>query len=261
MTDPMLLRSVSFETRDGDNEGDGLTLDGYAAVFNSPTRINSWEGVFDETIAPGAFKKSMRERTPVLQVNHGRSEDLPIGAIESLTEDARGLHVTARIFDVPDTALLREGIKAQAIHGMSFRFEVVKDEWRDAAGKLIKPEHLPAALYGADPADPTTVPMRTLREVRLYELGPVTYPAYGDTSVSLRSREAAALLTDPQVRAEVARLLAGTPSESSEDEGSSDEARAATPTEEPPPGTPSVRIPSPEARARALTLEGVLSHG
>jgi HK97 family phage prohead protease len=256
----MLLRSVSFETRDASTPGDGLTLDGYAAVFNSPTRINSWEGTFDETIAPGAFKKSMRERTPVLQVNHGRSEDLPIGAIESLTEDAKGLHVTARIFDVPDTALLREGIKAQAIHGMSFRFEVVKDEWRDAAGNLVPTDHVSNRLYASDPTDPTTILQRTLREVKLYELGPVTYPAYGDTSVSLRSREAAALLTDPQVRAEVARLLAGTPSESSEDEGSSDEGRAATPTEEPPQALPA-RIPSPEARARALALEGVLSHG
>jgi uncharacterized protein len=256
----MLFRSVPFETRD-DTDGDGLTLEGYAAVFNEPTRIDSWEGIFDEEIARGAFKKSMNERKPVLQVNHGRSEDLPIGSIERLVEDEQGLHVTARVFDVPDTALLREGIKAQAIHGMSFRFQVVKDEWRDSLGKLVKPDQVSARLWASDRTDPTTILKRTLREVKLHELGPVTYPAYAGTSVALRSQDIDVLLTDPQVRAALARRLEGTPSESSEAEGASDEGRAATEVEEPPQALPAARVPSPAARARALLLESESHHG
>mgnify|MGYP003433178331 CR=1 FL=1 len=54
MTDDILCRSVPFELRSGDDdERDGLTLDGYGAVFGSPTRIDSWEGTFDEEIARG----------------------------------------------------------------------------------------------------------------------------------------------------------------------------------------------------------------
>jgi len=55
MTD-MLSRDVPFELRAA---GDGLTLSGYAAVFNSPTRIDSWEGTFDESIARGAFAEGV----------------------------------------------------------------------------------------------------------------------------------------------------------------------------------------------------------
>ena len=41
-------------------EGDtGNTLVGYAATFDSTTRIDSWEGQFDETIQRGAFSKTI----------------------------------------------------------------------------------------------------------------------------------------------------------------------------------------------------------
>ncbi len=258
--DRALSRSVPFELREGDGEGDGLTLEGYAAVFDTPTRIDSWEGCFDETIAKGAFKKSLRERKPVLQVNHGRSEDLPIGSIESLEEDAKGLKVQARLFDVPDTALLRENLKAQSVNGMSFRFQVVKDEWRDAAGKIVKPEDIGHRLYSSDPGNPASILSRTLKEVRLYELGPVTYPAYPGTSAVLRSQDFDGLLSDPQVRARLVAALVGTPSESSEAAGASDEGRAATPTVE--PATPlAVFVPSPAARARGLLIESEYRNG
>ena len=49
-----LIRSVPFEVIRSDDGGDGLTLTGYAAVFDTPTRIDSWEGCFDESIARGA---------------------------------------------------------------------------------------------------------------------------------------------------------------------------------------------------------------
>ena len=52
-----LFRSVEFRA---EPSADGLTLEGYAAVFNAETVINSWEGNFREQIAKGAFA-----RTPV----------------------------------------------------------------------------------------------------------------------------------------------------------------------------------------------------
>lgn len=156
------------------DNGDGLTLEGYAAVFNSPTEIDSWEGRFTELIAPGAFKRSINARRPVMQFDHGQHPlfgSLPIADITKLAEDARGLFVRARVFDNWLTEPLRQAIQAQAVDGMSFRFSVVKDSWS---------------------RDKST---RTLHEVKLYELGPVVFPAYADTSVALRSLERATGLT------------------------------------------------------------------
>lgn len=264
MTDDMLCRSVPFEIRADAEAGDGLTLDGYGAVFGTPTRIDSWEGCFDEEISRGAFKKSLSERTPVLQFDHGRHPmvgSIPLGSFESLREDEQGLHVLARLHDNWLVQPVRDAIRSAAIPGMSFRFSVVKDEWRDATGALVKGDDVQRRLWASDASDPATILKRTLKEVRLYEVGPVVFPAYADTSVGVRSREILSALTDPQVRAELARALVGTPSEPSDAEGASGEGRAATSVEEPPEALPGKPVPSPEARKRDLILKGVLSHG
>lgn len=162
----LLTRACSFETRaDG---GDGLTLEGYAAVFDTPTRIDSWEGTFDEVIAPGAFAKSIRDRKPVMQFDHGHdiaTGSVPIGSIDDLREDKQGLFVRARLHDNARVEPIRQAIASGAIDGMSFRFQVVREEW--------------------DESEDT--PVRTIREVRLFELGPVVFPAYAATSVGVRS--------------------------------------------------------------------------
>ncbi|GAS93541.1 phage prohead protease, partial [Mycolicibacterium canariasense] len=101
-------------------------------MFNSPTRINSWEGDFDGQIAPGAFRKSLRERTPKFQFDHGHHPligSIPIGMIEDIHEDDRGLYVEARLGEHIIIDLIREAIASGAIDGMSFRFSVVRDEW------------------------------------------------------------------------------------------------------------------------------------
>ena len=259
MTDDMLCRSVPpFEIR-ADNEGDGLTLDGYGAVFGSPTRIDSWEGVFDEEIARGAFKASLKARTPVLQFDHGRHPmvgSIPIGSFETLREDEQGLHILARLHDNYLVGPVRDAIKSQAISGMSFRFQVVKDEWRDAAGKLVKPDDVSRLLWSSDPSDPDSILKRTLKQVDLFEVGPVVFPAYADTSVGVRSQELLSLLTDPQVRAEAARLVGTPPEEPRDAEGASgDEGHGEAAAEA------TRHVPSKEARNRDLTLKGVLSHG
>lgn len=262
-----LCREVSFELRAATDgaEGDGNTLDGYGAVFASPTRINSWEGIFDEEIARGAFKKSLAERTPVLQFDHGRHPmvgSIPLGYFETLAEDDRGLHVVAPLHDNWLVQPVRDAIKSKAIPGMSFRFSVVKEEWRTAAGELLTDDsEISRLLWAATEDAPSTILKRTLREVKLYEVGPVVFPAYTDTSVGVRSRELATLLSDPQVRAELACALVGTPSEPSEAEGASGEGRAATNDEEPPQALPGKPVPSSDARKRELIMKGVLSHG
>lgn len=165
----LLTRACTFEARAAADNSDGLTLEGYAAVFDTPTRIDSWEGTFDEIIAPGAFTKTIAERTPVMQFDHGRdvaTGSVPIGKIEELTEDKLGLFVRARLHDNPRVEPIRQAIASGAIDGMSFRFRVTREEWDETAGD---------------------VPVRTIREVELFEVGPVVFPAYAATSVGVRS--------------------------------------------------------------------------
>lgn len=184
----LVSRAVDFRAvADTGESGDGRTLEGYAAVFNTPTEINSWEGVFSEQIAYGAFRKTLRERTPVLQFDHGRdmrTGSVPIGSFESLSEDETGLHVVARLFDNPVVDPIRQAIEGGAISGMSFRFEIMRDEWRDTeTDKLIKADDLFDRLWTND--DPAKI-LRTIKEVRLFEAGPVVFPAYAETSVGVR---------------------------------------------------------------------------
>lgn len=159
----------SYEFRATGGTGDGRVLEGYAAVFDTPTRIRGWEGDFTETIRRGAFERSLTERTPVLQFDHGRDArvgSVPIGAIDEVREDDNGLFVRAHLFANDVVEPVRQAIAGKAIRGMSFRFEVPDggDTWsRDKKHREI---------HQADVA----------------ELGPVVFPAYDSTSVTVRRR-------------------------------------------------------------------------
>ncbi len=180
-------RAFDFETRSAGR--DGRTLEGYAAVFNTRTRIAATGGDFDETILPGAFARSLKTRTPVLQFEHGRDPRVgavPIGAIEALSEDSRGLHVKATLYDNPVVEPVRQAIMGNSIKGMSFRFGVPDggDTWtRERAG----------------------LELREIRDADVHELGPVVFPAYDTTTVSVRSLLAG---LDPEERAALIRELA-----------------------------------------------------
>lgn len=205
-----LERTAAFTLRaDDDEPGDGLTLDGLAATFGQPTEIDSWEGTFSEQIRKGAFRKTLRERQPVLQFDHGHHPligSIPIGAITDLRETDEGLAVQARITDNWLMAPVRDAIAEGSITGMSFRFSVVRDEWHDAAGKRVRPDELQSLLWDAGERGPL---MRTLVEVRLHELGPVVFPAYASTSVGVRAANLAAeIRSDEELRREVRAALA-----------------------------------------------------
>lgn len=204
-----LERSAAFDIIRADEGSDGLTLEGYAAVFDTPTRIDSWEGEFDEQLARGAFRKSLRERTPRLQFDHGRHPvvgSIPIGVFTELSEDDQGLHVIARLTDNWLVQPVRDAIRDGGIDGMSFRFSVVREEWRDVDGKLIKADELGRLLW--DPGERGPL-QRTLKEVKIAEAGPVVWPAYEATTVGVRARDmASAIGHDEQLRRQVQRALA-----------------------------------------------------
>jgi len=184
-----LYRDVPFEIRAAEDTGDGLTLTGYAAVFNRSTMIDNYEGRFEERIRPGAFKRSINAKMPVLQFEHGRHPllgSMPLGQITKLREDEHGLYVEARLADNWLIQPVRDAIASGSIDGMSFRFQVVRDSV-DESGNI---------------------PVRTLEEVKLLELGPVVFPAYESTSVGVRSADLSPLFSLPQNdRQAIARAL------------------------------------------------------
>jgi len=167
----MCIRAFGFEVEERSRTSDGRTLEGYAAVFNAPTRIAAIGGDFDEVITHGAFTRSIRQRMPVLQFEHGRDPRVgavPIGSIDDLSEDSQGLHVRATLFDNPVVEPVRQAIAGRAIKGMSFRFNVVDggEAWQRRSGD---------------------VDLRTVGDADVHELGPVVFPAYDSTTVSVRS--------------------------------------------------------------------------
>lgn len=175
MSDKTVIeRSVELDVSEfrAADTGDGLTLSGYAAVFDTPTRIDSWEGLFDEQFARGSFKKTIGERTPIIQFNHGRDAaigEVPIGVFTTLREDAKGLYVEARLHDNQHVQPVRDAIASGALTGMSIRFRALGEKID------IKPD----------------IPMRTVTEAQLFEAGPVTFPAYATTSVGVRDDQTA----------------------------------------------------------------------
>ena len=164
------IRSVPFEVTGA--SGDGLTLEGYAAVFNRTARIADRQGDFDEQIAPGAFAESLARKTPVLMFEHGKHPligSMPLGRIQDAHEDEQGLFISARLSDNWLIQPVRDAVKDRAVTGMSFRFYAPSAEdqrWEKRDGQ---PD------------------LRTLLRLDPPELGPVVFPAYEPTTASVRS--------------------------------------------------------------------------
>jgi hypothetical protein len=184
-----VVRAGSLHRADEDTESDDLgRLYVRFSPFDTWYEINSyWEGRFLERTVPGAFKKTAREAkrsdglysTKVLY-NHGT--DFHIGdkmlavpdRFEEVQED--GYHGPLIEGDLLDTSYNRDllpGLKRSA-YGSSFMFTVIREEWN------AEP----------DPSDynPDGIPERTIREVRAFEAGPVTWPASPTATSGMRSR-------------------------------------------------------------------------
>ena len=158
-----------------DNETDTRTLVGYAAVFfraDDPGTEFALAPDYTERIAPGAFTRAIRESDDVRALfNH--SSDHLLGRTGSgtlrLSEDARGLRYEIDLPNTSTAAEVRELIARGDLTGSSFAFTVDEQEHQETAGKII----------------------RTVTSVTLYDVGPVTYPAYEATTVDTRSIDAA----------------------------------------------------------------------
>ena len=146
---------------------EGNTAHGYAALFNTVTNL----GWLDEQIEPGAFDEA--DMTDVRALfNHDPSMLLArtTSGTLKLSVDEKGLRYE---FDIPDTSAgrdLKELLARGDISQSSFGFTIDQEDWEQRMG---------------------TKPKRKIKKVkRLFDVSPVTFPAYTDTSVALRSLDA-----------------------------------------------------------------------
>ncbi len=160
---------------------------GYPAVFNQMSDLLF--GSFRERIAPGAFTETVQMDDIRALFNHNADKLLarrsPRHESLMLREDETGLYMAfappAVSYATDLTELVRTGLVDQG----SFQFEVLDDTWDEVDKELI----------------------RTLVKVRLYDVSPVTFPAYPSTNVKVRAAiEAAGIPADPIERALIHQL-------------------------------------------------------
>jgi HK97 family phage prohead protease len=158
------------------NSGLAGRIGGYAAVYNSRSeKLVDANGGFYETIAPGAFGRSLAQDDVRALWQHNTDQVLgrkSAGTLR-LSEDARGV---AFELDLPNTTAGKDAaelVRRRDVTGMSFGFMVSKERW--STGKDAKGN---------------SVDMRTVTEGELLEISPVSWPAYKATTVSLRKKGA-----------------------------------------------------------------------
>lgn len=154
------LGTVELRSDDGEQR-----ISGYAAMFNT---LSENLGGFREQIHAGAFDRVLTDDVRAL-FNHDPSFILGRTTAGTLQLDADATGLRYRI-DPPDTQYARDlhkSIERGDVTQSSFAFQVGEDDWsEDDDGRLI----------------------RTIHSIkRLFDISPVTYPAYPDTSVAARN--------------------------------------------------------------------------
>lgn len=153
-----------------ETEGDKPVLVGHAAVFDTLS-LEMWG--MREQIAPGAFTESLGKDDIRALWNHDAGAVLgrqQAGTL-ALSEDKTGLAVR---IDVPDTQIGRDAvtsIERGDVSQMSFGFRVLEDSWTTD--------------------DDSDMLIRTVEKVQLFEVSPVTFPAYPATDIDVRDFEGA----------------------------------------------------------------------
>jgi HK97 family phage prohead protease len=154
---------------------EGRTLEGRAAVFNTPTRIGNFHevivrGAFAATLAAGKDVLALADHDPARLLARTRSGTL------HLDEDGEGL---AFRISLPDTQLGRDVLALAErgdLGGASIGFRAVEERW-------------------------TAKDMRELRAVDLVEVSIVaSHPAYAQTSVHARAQHLAQAGLNAQAR-------------------------------------------------------------
>jgi HK97 family phage prohead protease/HK97 family phage major capsid protein len=164
--DNVELRVMEVRAAEGERR-----IEGYAATFNDVTDL----GYFREQIAVGAFDGHLADDVRLL-INH---TGVPLARTTNgtlrLSVDETGLRYEAQLADTTEGRDLYTLIKRGDISQSSFAFSIEEESWDNKAN------------------------LRTVNKVgRLYDVSPVTYPAYATTTVAARNAAAAAQEPAPE---------------------------------------------------------------
>ena len=156
----MEKRYFNIDTRTEKRDDGSTTITGHAAMFNN---LSSDLGGFREIIAPNAFSDALKDKNLDCRCLINHDANLILGRSTSgtlrLEETEKGLQYS---FDVPDTTYGRDLIISMErgdITQSSFAFTIEDDSWETTEDGEV----------------------RTINKVKqLYDVSPVTYPAYPD---------------------------------------------------------------------------------
>ena len=159
------IRTFNVQDLELRQEGDDNVVVGYGSVFNT---LSNELGGFREIISEGAFDGRLNDDVRFL-INH---DGLPLARTTNgtlrLSTDERGLKYEAKVANTSLGRDLIELMRNGTINQSSFAFVVEDDSWEMRDG----------------------INVRTINKVsRLYDVSAVTYPAYEEASVALRSME------------------------------------------------------------------------
>jgi HK97 family phage prohead protease len=171
---PLQRRSYSFEVRADQDEQGGSIITGRPIVYDSMTDL----GWFNEIIERGALNKTNLQDVRFL-VNHDTSK-IPLArsrknnknSTMQLTVDDEGMsiRVTLDTENNADARSLYSAVQRGDISGMSFMFSIEREEWEE-----LESDH----------------PTRRIKEIgTVVEVSAVTFPAYEQTEISTRCKEA-----------------------------------------------------------------------
>ena len=163
------VRAIPAELRTKREDSEDPIIEGYFAVFNSNYEI--WDGM-TESVAQGAFERSLKDGDIRALVNHDTT--LVLGRTKagtlSLREDEKGLFGTIRINPNDSAAMdLYERVSRGDVDGCSFGFNIRKEE--------------------TEVLDNGNVHW-TIEDVDLFEVSCCTFPAYEETNIEARTRDA-----------------------------------------------------------------------
>lgn len=168
-------------------EGEDPIIEGHAAVFD---RLSVDLGGFREKIAPGAFAETIAADDIRALFNHDPNHVIgrnTAGTLQ-LQEDDQGLHMEATPADTQWEIDLIKKIRRKDITGQSFGFRTLADDWTIDSNEQV---------------------VRTLIKVKLYDVGPVTFPAYPQTDTNVRAAMEAAGFDLAQLGQLITRRQAG----------------------------------------------------
>jgi len=183
-----LLRATMGGVELRDNTDGAPVLYGHFSMFDQPYEIDSaYEGRFLEIIDPKAFAETIQADKSNMRVlyDHGFDPAIgnkPLGPIEVLQCDAQGAYYEVPLLDTDYNrnfvlpalrGQLMDGRQVGSVLGASFRFQVQDEQWTYPEARTS--------------SNPEMLPERRITRAKVFEFGPVTFPANPGATAGVRS--------------------------------------------------------------------------